>query len=373
MRTLKIDSSSPYQRLIGVGGVGTGVFFRLAGDPTLGRNESRSGELLDVRDYCKLHIVIHYIAKLLGAGKEGSGFEVLPLAKVGDDTPGRAVLKEMEEVGIDTRLVDVLAAKPTLFSVCFQYPDGSGGNITANNSAAANLSDTDLEKVREEFAADPSRTIALSVPEVSLSVRRRFLEIAAQAGCLRAGSFVAGEIARARDLGMFKLLDLVAFNESEATELLDCEFSETHPEPLVEKSLSLVNHVFPGMRLIISLGARGVMGFAADQWIFCPAPKVAVASTAGAGDALLAGVISGLASGMPFLRSGPPGEKADGEPLQCALEFGAMLASYSVTSPHTIHPSVNVDNLAEFFRASGVRIGPNLEELFVENCAKEGR
>src|SRR5437763_15930976 len=96
MRTLRIDSMSPYQRVIGVGGVGTGVFFKLAGDHTLGRNESRAGELLDVRDYCKLHIVLHYVAKLLGAGKHAWGFEILPLAKIGNDAPGRFVLHEMQ-------------------------------------------------------------------------------------------------------------------------------------------------------------------------------------------------------------------------------------------------------------------------------------
>ena len=163
MQKLRIDSNSPYQRVIGVGGVGTGVFFKLAGDHTLGRNESRAGELLDVRDYCKLHIVLHYVAKLLGAGN-GSGVEILPLAKIGNDAPGRFVLHEMQMVGINTRFVEPLSGKPTLFSVCFQYPDGAGGNITTNNSAAAELACSDLNKVKQLLQADGQRTIALSVP-----------------------------------------------------------------------------------------------------------------------------------------------------------------------------------------------------------------
>ena len=78
MRVLRIDERSPYQQLIGVGGLGTGIFFALEGNHTLGRNESRPGQLLDVRDYCKLHIVIHYIAKLLGAQPNSSSFHVFP-------------------------------------------------------------------------------------------------------------------------------------------------------------------------------------------------------------------------------------------------------------------------------------------------------
>ena len=69
MRVLTINENSPYHKIVGVGGIGSGIFFALEGNHTLGRNESRTATLLPVRDYCKLHIVLHYVAKLLGAGK----------------------------------------------------------------------------------------------------------------------------------------------------------------------------------------------------------------------------------------------------------------------------------------------------------------
>ena len=75
MRVLRIDDRSLYQQLVGVGGTRIRIFFALEGNHTLGRNESRPGELLNIRDYCKLHIVIHYVAKLLG----GQCFRVLPV------------------------------------------------------------------------------------------------------------------------------------------------------------------------------------------------------------------------------------------------------------------------------------------------------
>ena len=59
MQVLRIDSASPFHTLIGVGGIGTGCVFSLDGNQTLGRNESRAAYLLDVRDYCKLHSIIH--------------------------------------------------------------------------------------------------------------------------------------------------------------------------------------------------------------------------------------------------------------------------------------------------------------------------
>ena len=49
-----------------MGGIGSGMFFRLNGDATLGREESRSGYFLDRNDYCKLHIITHYVKALLG-------------------------------------------------------------------------------------------------------------------------------------------------------------------------------------------------------------------------------------------------------------------------------------------------------------------
>ncbi|HKT69754.1 MAG TPA: hypothetical protein VJP83_09970, partial [Terriglobales bacterium] len=79
-RNLRRDPHS-YRRLIGIGGIGSGIFFALDGNHTLGREESRFGRLLDIRDYCKLHIISHYVARLLGAGP-GGAFRVIPIGKV---------------------------------------------------------------------------------------------------------------------------------------------------------------------------------------------------------------------------------------------------------------------------------------------------
>src|SRR5579884_3327064 len=182
MRCLRIDNNSPYRQLIGIGGVGTGIFFKLDGEHTLGRNESRLGRLLDVRDYCKLHIVIHYVAKLLGATTHGDPFRVMPIAKVGDDAIGQRLITEMNGAGVDTSHVTIVAGAPTLFSVCFQYPEGTGGNITTNNSAAAQLSHPDLDAAADIFGTPSRRTIALAVPEVPLEIRQDFLRLASGNG-----------------------------------------------------------------------------------------------------------------------------------------------------------------------------------------------
>ena len=63
---LGLSMKRRYDVVVGTGGIGSGIFLALEGNRTLGREESRPAELLDQRDYCKLHIVCHYVQRLLG-------------------------------------------------------------------------------------------------------------------------------------------------------------------------------------------------------------------------------------------------------------------------------------------------------------------
>jgi len=127
---LRANAETGFTCAIGVGGIGACIMYSLHGDHDLGRNESRQGELLDSRDYCKLHILEHYIAKLMGAGRASDAFRVLPIGVVGNDGIGTQILGEMSAAGLDMQFMRRDPALKTLFSVCFIYPDGSGGNIT---------------------------------------------------------------------------------------------------------------------------------------------------------------------------------------------------------------------------------------------------
>ena len=89
--------------------------------------------------------------------------------------------------------------------------------------------------------------------------------------------------------------------------------------------------------------------------------SVKVASTAGAGDALLAGLIAGVVAGLPFLRSNPSLQRAAGAPLASALDVAVLLASYTVTSPHTIHPQADLGNLLAFAAGLGLPFAASLE------------
>ena len=340
--------------MIGIGGVGSGIFFALDGNHTLGRDESRLGRLLDIRDYCKLHIISHYVARLLG------GFRVIPIAKVGDDAPGRQMIQEMRAAGMDTDQVAIVAGAPTLFSVCFQYPDGAGGNITTSNSAAAQLNCEDLDKLEGLFS-EPA--VALAAPEVSLQTRSHFLEMAGKHGAFRAASFTAAEVAPALDLGMFANLDLVSLNQGEAAVLAGHTFDPTDVNPFLQACERRVRASYPRLRFVVTAGNLGAFAFWQGAWDFCPAPAVRVASTAWAGDALLAGLIVATVAGIPFLRRDPSLHRGGAEPIASALDFAVLLASYTTTSPHTIHPESGMENLLAFAANSRLSLDPSISRL----------
>jgi len=332
---------------VGIGGIGGGMFLALEGSHTLGREESRAARLLGARDACKLHIVAHHVAVLLGADPSGSPFHVVALGDVGDDATGQWALAEMAASGIDTDLVRVRPDRPTLFSVCFRYPDGSGGNVTTLDSAAAALTVADVDALEPLLAAAGSRAIALAAPEVDLAPRRRLLELARAHGNLGVASFVSGEVAAARDDGMCSLADLVALNADEAESLTGRAFA---PEDAVTIGAS---------RLVVTAGARGAWAFSEGRAHHRPAISVDVAGTAGAGDALLGGVLAAIAAGVPLL----PPDGADPDAFACALDLGVLLAGLSVTSPHTIHPAADLDALLAFAERHGVAFAPPLADV----------
>ena len=178
-----------YRALIGTGGIGSGMFFALDGNHTLGREESRSGHFLDRRDYCKLHIVSHYVCRLLG-----SDFPVIPLGMVGADEVGERLLGEMEEVGLDLRYVGRAEGRGTLYALCLIYPDGSGGNVTENDSACAAVDAGWIAQAEAEFARFAGAGIALALPEVPLEARQKLLALGTAHGFLRVASFTTAEI-----------------------------------------------------------------------------------------------------------------------------------------------------------------------------------
>src|SRR5205085_11969697 len=125
---------------------------------TIGRNESRMATLLPYKDFCKQHIIMHYIAILLGAKTDGE-FQCYPIGKVGNDDIGKSLLSMMKVAGMDIANVGISDNLSTLFSVCYQYPDHSGGNITTNESASSLVSPGNISNFFKDFKSDGNKEI----------------------------------------------------------------------------------------------------------------------------------------------------------------------------------------------------------------------
>jgi ribokinase len=325
-----------FRGLVGTGGIGHGSFFLLAGNDTLGREESRSGRLLDCRDYCKLHIICHYVRVLLGGS-----MAVYPIGSVGNDAAGKRLTEEMIGAGLDLRFVTTDADRPTLFSFCLVYPDGSGGNLTTGDSASGAV-DTALIRQAEPLLRElGGQGIALAVPEVPLGARRELLACAARFGLFTAASFTREEMGDVRDAGLLGHVDLCAVNLEEAAAAAGIpqkEVERTEPAVIARRAAETLAGSFPRLMLSITGGRTGSWTWDGSSLAFDAAANVRAAGTAGAGDAHLAGLLAGLAHELP---------------LHEALELATVAAGASVTSVHTIHPSFTVELLRSVCSARG--------------------
>ena len=332
-----------YTGIIGTGGIGSGMFFRLNGNQTLGREESRSGHFLDVHDYCKQHIILHYVKTLLGPC-----FQVIPVGLVGDDDIGRNLLKEMQETGFIMDHIEKAAHLSTLFSFCFYYPDGSGGNLTTDNSASGKVDADLIEKARPEVSRLGSNGIILAVPEVPLSARNRLLEMGKENNLFCAASYTSEELPYVLESGILSNVDLLAINIDEASAIVKDYVDKSDILLIVDKSLKILLNGNKKIMVSITAGKQGSWCWDGMTLKFFPAIKTEAKSTAGAGDAFFSGLLCGIAVGLH---------------LSEAQQLATLVAGLSVQSPHTIHKGIDRPALMEFIATSDLSFSKNIHEL----------
>ncbi|QHW34776.1 hypothetical protein GZH47_30920 [Paenibacillus rhizovicinus] len=393
LRPIHGEASYRYARLIGTGGIGSGILFRLAGEQTLGRNESRLGELTEAQDYCKLHIICHYPAVLLQAGaanETGHGFELVPIGKVGADSEGESLIRQLRGSGMSVEHVGQVTGARTLFSVCFQYPDLAGGNITTSNGASSLVQPEDIERAFAGYAFTGqsdrfgANEIVLAAPEVPLPARMALLARGRARGSFTAASVLASEVAAFGEAGGWELTDLLAVNAEEARAIAapdqerdsagggssgsivkgitsgsgskDSDSKDSESRDIAVRCAAFLSRRNPRIKFVMTDGAAGCYSYAEGELIHTPPLRVAAVNTAGAGDAMLGGILSGLCCGLPFAKHADESHFG-AEPLESAVELGTLLAALSVTSPHSIHPDASASRLAKFAREHRIALG----------------
>lgn len=334
---------STYDLVIGTGGIGTGIFLALEGDHTLGREESRLAELLDQRDYCKLHIVCHYVKRLLG-----DDFPVVPIGKVGADEAGRSVLEEMRSTGLDLTYVGT-STRPTLFAVCFLYPNGDGGNLSTSRSASAAVSAEDVYLARPVLQRHCGRGIAVALPEVPLSARAALLQLATEHEFLRVATLVPGEVEEALALGLLRSVDLLCVNIDEAAALGGVAVETAATSEVVEAAVRRLSQMHPQMSVVLTAGRQGSWAWDGRSLTHAPAVAVEPVSSAGAGDAHLAGLVVATVRGLD---------------LASANLFAGLVSGLKVTSRHTINHDIDPASVVAASEQHARPLPPALLELF---------
>ena len=284
-----------YDALVGTGGLGSGIYLALEDNETIGREESRGAYLLDRRDFGKLHIVAHYVQKLLG-----EQFAIVPIGRVGDDSAGEEVKRELHAVGIDLTYVTTDPQLPTLFSVCFAYPSGEGGNLTALNSASAAVTLEAVGAAEPVFERFQHRGIALVVPEVPVLAREGLLSLATEYDFLRVGSFVAGELRNSAPTSLLRQLDLLSINLEEAAALAGVP-PDGEPNEVASAAVEAARSENSQLLLVVTAGKSGSWAWDGKTLTYDRGIPAEVANSAGAGDAHLAGLVVGLASGLTIV------------------------------------------------------------------------
>ncbi|MCX7038221.1 MAG: PfkB family carbohydrate kinase [Spirochaetes bacterium] len=156
-------------------------------------------------------------------------------------------------------------------SFCFLYPDGTGGNLTTEDSASGRVDPGSIQAAEGMMADLGSKGIALAVPEVPLAARRALLAVNLEEAAMAAGDTDASPAA------------------AEPRESV---------ERAVERVVGALSRRHPNLVLSITAGAAGSWTWDGRALVHDPAIPVHAEGTAGAGDAHLAGLIAGLAAGL---------------------------------------------------------------------------
>jgi sugar/nucleoside kinase (ribokinase family) len=370
MNTLSAVKSGKlrYDHIIGTGGIGWGMVFSLKGDHTLGRNESRLATLEPYDDYCKLHIIMHYVSVLLGAGPTGN-FRSFPIGGVGSDEAGDKLLAQMKQAGMIIGSVRKKSTYPTLYSVCYQYPDFSGGNITTEKSASSKVRPDDIDDFFVNFETDECDGIVLAVPEVPLDTRIRLLRKGRERGYLNVASVLSSEVAEFKTSGGLGLTDLLALNIDEARSIANIEDESSDSDIVINRSVEIIYRSNPRIMLLITEGANGSYSFQDGKLEYNSILPAVVKSTAGAGDAFLAGTIAGICCGLP-LQKGASNNSITETGLLSAVDLGTLLASLSVTSTDTIHMGVDASFLLKYAQSKGLALSDEFKMVFSQCLQK---
>jgi sugar/nucleoside kinase (ribokinase family) len=243
----------------------------------------------------------------------------------------------MEQIGLNMRYVKIAEGQQTLFSFCFVYPDGSGGNLTVEDSACSKVDAAFVDLANDDFARFAASGIALAAPEVPIDARGKLIALGTEFNMFRIACFTSEEIKEAGSIELLQNVDLLAINVDEAAAAAGISYENKPTGDIVNEAIKALSQTNPKLQLSVTAGSKGSWTWDGAHIVHIPAYKTEVVNTAGAGDAHLSGLIVGLTADLS---------------LSQAQQLATLTASLSVASKHTINKDISAASLRAFAERS---------------------
>ena len=243
-----------------------------------------------------------------------------------DDTPmGADVVHKLKNHKVNTEYVQV---KPDGMGTWLAVFD-SDGNVAGSISKRPNLLpilDILEEKGDEIFSQADSVVLEVDIDKATV---KKVFELA-EKHRVRTYAVVSNMSIAIERRDFFQKFDCFICNEQEAGMLFLDDYSGKTPEELVEILAEKIQRAkIPAM--VVTMGGRGsVYADLSGNKGICPAKKVQVKDTTGAGDAFCAGVVAGLTYGKT---------------LPEAIEIGTTLAASVIVSSDNVCPRFQPEEL----------------------------
>ena len=249
-----------------------------------------------------------------------------------DDTPmGADVVHKLNNHKVNTDYVQVQPDGMGTWLAVFD----SNGNVAGSISKRPNLLpilDILEEKGDEIFSKADSVVLEVDIDKATV---KKVFDLAEKHN-VKTYAVVSNMSIAIERRDFFQKFDCFICNEQEAGMLFLDDFSEKSPEELIEILAEKVQRAkIPAM--VVTMGGKGaVYADLQGNKGFCPAKKVQVKDTTGAGDAFCAGVSAGLTYGKT---------------LPEAIEIGTTLAASVIVSSDNVCPRFQPEELGLEFNA----------------------
>ena len=236
-----------------------------------------------------------------------------------DDTPmGQDVVRKLQNHKVCT---DYILTRPDGMGTWLAVFDNNG-DVAGSISKRPNM--LPIADLLEEKGDEIFSQITSAVIEVDLDkeIVKLTLDLAKKHN-VKVFGVVSNMSIAAKRRDFFKSFDCFICNQQEAGQLFLDDYSDCTPEQMAQiLSEKVLGAKIPSM--VVTMGAQGaVYADAAGNLGVCPARRVHVKDTTGAGDAFCAGVSIGLTYGKT---------------LPQAIDIGSTLAASVITSEENVCP-----------------------------------